>query len=76
MHKFMPNFPTKSMVLCIIAIILIVGLYSGYSYLIRSDAENDLTGYEVTYRVGLDDVDFPPLSFMGRKMNQQGSALI
>ena len=61
----MPHFPTKSVVLCIIAIFLIVGLHSGYSYLISSDAKNDLKGYKVTYRVGLDDADFPPLVVYG-----------
>jgi len=55
----------KPVVLCIIAIILIVGLYNGYSYLTGSDVEDDLTGYAVTYRVGLDDVDFPPLVIYG-----------
>jgi polar amino acid transport system substrate-binding protein len=61
----MPRFPIKVLILCIIAVIGVAGLYSTYLFLNNNDAKSDLTDYEVTYRVGLDDADFPPFIVFG-----------
>ena len=60
------------MTLFIIFVILIAGVYSVYSYISNNDARNGLTDYEVTYRVGLDDADFPPFVVYGEGMEPTG----
>jgi len=63
--NLMLRFPVKVVILCIIAVIGVAGLYSTYLYLNSNDAKNGLTDYEVTYRVGLDDADYPPFLVYG-----------
>ena len=60
------------MILCIIIIIGVAGLYSAYLFLNSNDAKNGLTDYEMTYRVGLDDRDYPPFLIYGKDREPTG----
>jgi polar amino acid transport system substrate-binding protein len=61
----------KIVILCIVVVIGVTGLY----WYLNSDggAENDLIAqHDVTYRIGLDDADYPPLLVYGEGMEATG----
>jgi hypothetical protein len=45
----------------------IIRLYCTYSYFYNTDTKNNLIARsDITYRVALDDIDFPPLVVYGK----------